>query len=311
MSATVPGAIPNRRKLRSEALRFAGLCLSVSTLMAAFKIAVGLLSGSHALLASALYSINDLLSSIAVAVSLRVGHRKPTFDHPYGYGKAEFIAAGMVSMVIAIGVFFMFFFSVVDVLRGVPGPPHFLAVSLAALSMVVSWVLSRRGHHLAVDLQSPILSTTADHHHADAEGSLLAIVGIGGAVLGFHTLDRVIAIFETLHLIALSGRLLARSLRGLMDSAISDDDKESVRDACVGIDGVERVTHIWSRQAGSSTWVDVAVTVSDEFNVEQAHGVCRQVESAVRNVLGAMVVAQVRFQGTNYAYDVPGPGGAQ
>jgi cation diffusion facilitator family transporter len=311
VSEAASGAPVNRRKIHSEALRFAGLCLSISTLMAAFKIAVGLLSGSHALLASALYSINDLLTSIAVAVSLRVGHRKPSGDHPYGYGKAEFIAAGMVSLVIAIGVFFMFFFSVVDVLRGVPGPPHFLAVSLAAISMVVSWVLARRGHHLAHELQSPILSTTAEHHHADAEGSLLAIIGIGGAVMGFHTLDRIIAIFETLHLIALSGRLLARSLRGLMDSSISDDDKDLVAEACAQVDGVEEIKHIWSRQAGSDTWVDIAVTVAHDLKVEQAHRVCEQVKSAVRSVLGSMVVAQVRFQGPAFAYDTPGPGGAK
>ncbi|MDH5674062.1 MAG: cation diffusion facilitator family transporter [Myxococcales bacterium] len=307
--STRVSSLKMHRELHREALRFAGLCLAVNTLMAGLKVGVGIYSGSHALLANALYSVNDLLSAVAVAVSLRVGHRRPDAEHPYGFGKAEFIAAGMVSLVIAIGVFFMFFFSVIDILRGVPGPPHFTAMSLAALSAVVSYMLSRKGHTLGVRLHSPVLNTTAEHHHADAEGSVAALIGVGGAVLGLHVLDRIIAVFETLHLIALSGRLLARSVRGLMDVAISEEDREMVERACLELEGVDEIAHVWSRQAGSDTWVDVALAVADDMTVERAHALCEQAKQSIKGVLGATVRAQVRFQGPSFAYELPGPGG--
>jgi len=295
---------------QEEAVRFAGMCLAVNSLMAGFKIIVGLLSGSHALLASALYSINDILTSMAVAISIRLGHRDPNDDYPYGYTKAEYIAAGMVSLIITFGVFFMFFFSVVDILTGVPGPPHFIAIFLAAVSMVTSWVLSRRGHVLAQALQSPVLNTHAEHHHADAEGSLLAIIGVGGALLGWHTFDRVIAVVETLHLIALAGMLLARSLRGLMDTAMDDDDLQLVESACGEVTGVREVVQVRSRQAGRRTWVDIAVAVSPRMKVVQAHRICNDVSSAVHGVLGSGVSTQVRFQGPNQEMIQPGPGGS-
>jgi cation diffusion facilitator family transporter len=278
--------------------------------MAAFKIGVGIMSGSHALLANALYSVNDVLSSVAVSVSLRVGARRPSSMHPYGYGKAEFIAVGMVSMAIAIGVTFMFFFSVIDILRGVPGPPHFIALTLAATSMVTSWVISKKGHQHAHALRSPALATSADHHHADAEGSLLAIIGIAGAVLGLHVLDRIIAVVETLHLVALSGSLLAKSMKGLLDTAIPADDTDLLEEACSSVEGVERVAHVWSRQSGSKTWVDVAVEVSEGLKVQDAQAVCAKVEEAVTRALGRAVSTQVRFQGPTFAYVTPGPGGS-
>lgn len=298
-----------RRRAYERAQSFAGMCMSVSASMVAFKVGLGIFSGSHALMANALYSINDLLSSIAVTVSLRIGARKPDDDHPYGFGKAEFIAAAMVSLVIAIGVIFMFFFSVIDILQGVPGPPHATAMALAALSMVVSWYISRRGHHLAGELGSPVLRTTAEHHHADAEGSLLAIVGIGGAVLGFHTLDRVIAVIETVHLIAIAGKLLGSSVRGLLDAAMPEEDEDLVREACGQIKGVESVAHVWSRQAGSNTWVDVAVAVPPRMDLRAAHDVCEEVKHAIHGVLGRSVVAQVRFQSPDHEYVMPPAGG--
>lgn len=295
---------------QEEAIRFAGMCLAVNTLMASFKIIVGLLSGSHALLASALYSINDIMTSMAVAISIRLGHRQPNSEYPYGYTKAEYIAAGMVSLIITMGVFFMFFFSVIDIITGVPGPPHFTAIALASVSMVTSWVLARRGHVLAQALQSPVLNTHAEHHHADAEGSLLAIIGVGGALLGWHTFDRLIAVVETLHLIALAGVLLARSIKGLMDSAMEEDDLRLVEEACVEVEGVRDVVKVRSRQAGRRTWVDVAVAVSPRLKVAQAHRICNEVSAAVNGVLGTGVSTQVRFQGPNHVAANPGPGGS-
>ena len=295
---------------RSEAQRYAGFALSVSTLMAAFKITVGLLAASHALLASALYSINDILSSIAISVSLRIGRKKPDRKHPYGYGKVEFIAVGLVSLTIALGVFFMFFFSVIDIMKGVPGPPHFIAMSLAAVSLLVSWIMARKAHHIARKLNSPAVNTSAAHYHADAEGSLLALVGIGGAILGLHVLDRIIAVLETLHLIALSGVLLAKAVAGLMDTSIPMEELELVEDACRKVNGVEGVKYVRSRRAGTDTWVDIGVAVPGGVHVADAHEIRRQIQGAVVGVLGPLVTTQVRFHGQNYPEISPGAGGS-
>ena len=147
ISATKPDE--QQTSLRREAIRFSGMSLSINAVMAMFKIAVGILTNSHALMASALYSINDLLTSAAVAVSLRIGFRGASRRFPYGQGKAEVIAAGMVSLFVAIGVSAMFFFSVIDIIRGVPGPPHYWAIALAAVSMAVSFWLAKRAKWLA------------------------------------------------------------------------------------------------------------------------------------------------------------------
>lgn len=299
-----------KRHLYRQAQQFAGLALAVAAIMASFKIFVGLLSGSRALLASALYSFNDLLSSISIAISLRFSRKPASEESPYGHGKAEFIAIGIVSLTIAIAVFFMFFFSVLDVLKGVPGPPHFIAMSLAALGMVISWNTGRKAHHLGEKLRSPALMASAAHHHADAEGSLLAIIGIATAIFGLHIVDRVVAVFETLHLIALSGTLLGKALKGLMDSAMPAEDVMLIEEACAGIEGLDRITRIRSRQAGSQTCVDVAVLVPKNMTVAMAHAVCEKVQTAVRGVIGVTGMTQVRFQSPDFVESLPRGGGS-
>lgn len=296
--------------LKQEALRFAGLTLAVDAVLALFKVVVGALSGSHALLVGALYSVNDVLSSIAVTVSLRISNRRPSTEYSYGYGKAEYIAVGMVSLAISIGVCLMFVFSMTEIVQGVANPPHFTAALLAGLSMVVSWFLAKRSHKLAQALRSPALATSADHHHADAHGSLIAIVGIGGAILGFHALDRIVAAVESLHLVALSGTLLAKAVNGLMDRAMPDEDTELLVDACGKVQGVRRVAHVRSRNIGSQTWIDVGVVVGARVSVAEAQRIVSRVTDVVHGTIGHHAVTQVRFQGPRFAIDPPGPGGS-
>jgi cation diffusion facilitator family transporter len=298
------------KELREDAMRLAGLTLAVDALMALFKVTVGVMSGSQALVVNSLYSINDVLSSIAVTVSLRVGQKRPSADYQYGYGRAEFIAVAMVSLAITIGVILMFVFSASDILKGVAAPPHYVAALIAGVSMIVSWVISHKNHHVATALRSPALATSAEHHHADAHGSALALIGIGGALLGFHVLDRIIATFEELHLIALSGTLLARAVNGLMDRGLPKEDVALVERVCNEVPGVRGVKSIRSRQLGSLTWVDVAVALAPQLTVKEAGAIKSKVSHAVRGVVGGHLITQVRFQAPSTIVAQPGPGAA-
>jgi cation diffusion facilitator family transporter len=279
--------------------------------MVALKIGIGIFSRSQALRVNAIYSLNDVLSSLAVAVCLPIVYRRPTSRHPYGYTKAELIAVGVVSITVVLFVCFLVVFSLMEIAKGEGGSPHFTAAPLAALSMVVTWLLSRRAHELAHKLGSPALETCAEHYHSDATASLAALFGVAGAMLGFYALDPIVAIIEELQLMVLSGSMLGRATKGLMDAAIPREDTELVRSACQNVSGVDRVVHVRSRRAGSHTWVDVGVVVPPQVDVREAHQISEHVGSAIRAVLGPAVVAQVECRGPSFAFQAPAAGGAQ
>lgn len=298
------------KALVRQAMRLAGATLAIDAMLALLKVSIGVLTDSHALTVSSLYSVNDVLSSIAVTVSLRVGQRRPTDEYQYGFGRAEYIAVAMVSLAISIGVCCMFVFSTSEILKGVAAPPHFTAALLAAISLVVSWTLAHKNQVVADALRSPALATSAEHHHADAHGSLLAMIGIGGALLGLHVLDRIIAVAESVHLIALSGTLLARAVNGLMDRALPAEDRAMLETVCGRVTGVRRVVHVRSRRLGSQTWVDVGIAVAPQLTVAQASAIRASVSDAVRGVVGGQLVTQVCFRGPRALIMAPRAGGS-
>jgi cation diffusion facilitator family transporter len=278
-------------------MRFSVLNLTVNTALAVVKGLVGFLAGSQALRASALYSINDVLSAIIVMVSLKVRGRPADKRHAYGYGKAEFIAIGMMSFVMVTGVFFILFYSLIGIIRGVEGPPCSSALFVALLCMVVGELLARMGFCAARHSDSSIaLKSSAKHNRADALSSSAVAVGVGGALLGLHILDPLVAIFEAIHISMISGEFFGKAIKGLMDSPLTAGELDRISQASCRVPGVARVALMRSRKMGTVSYLDIVVDVPGDILVGQADQVAQQVTSAAREALGHSVEAHVRFQ---------------
>jgi cation diffusion facilitator family transporter len=299
MIPPAPHSAPEPRRCQACGNQFSLLNLVINLALAVIKTLIGLLASSRALLASALYSINDVLSAIIVLISMRVARRPADEDHTYGHGKAEFVAIGIVSTVLAGGVIFILFFSVADILKGVQAPPHLIALLVAAATMATNEFLARRGFCAARHLGSPALRTSAEHNRADAISSVATLIGVGGAALGLHLLDPIVAVFETLHIIWLSGSLLGHALRGLMDASLPPEKVAAISGACSRLPGVEGVVNLRTRQAGPQSWVDMEVAVAAGISVQEAHAVTRQVQGTIEGVIGRNVSTQVKFSARN------------
>jgi cation diffusion facilitator family transporter len=198
--------------------------------------------------------------------------------------------------VLAGAVVFILFFSVADVVQGVKAPPHLIALLVAVVTWGTNTYLSKQGFCAARHLGSPVLRTSAEHNRADAISSLATVVGVGGALLGLHVLDPAIAIFETLHIVWLSGSLLGHALRGLMDASLPSEQISGVDTVCRQVPGVIDVLSLRTRQSGPQPWVDIEVAVERSIPVADAHEITNAVRGRVEQFLGRTSQIQVKFR---------------
>ena len=92
--------MPSIRLQRSLRATFLGLAANVVLTVA--KFLAGIFGHSQALIADAVESLADIFSSIIVWRGLVVAREPPDEDHPYGHGKAEPIAAAVVSAMLLL-----------------------------------------------------------------------------------------------------------------------------------------------------------------------------------------------------------------
>ncbi len=269
-------------------MRNAALGLGVSVLLALGKLAAGLAGRSTALVADAVESLADSLGSIIVLSGLVVADRPADEQHPYGYGKAEALAALGVGVLLALSAAAIVAQSVHEMLTPHAAPAWWTLVVLGVV-VVIKEVLFRRTLATAEALGSDAGRADAWHHRSDAITSVAAFVGVGVAVYGpgltgqawFVLADEVAALIASGVIVRTAWGLGVPALRELLD-ADAPGLGRAVREAAESVEGVMLVEKLHTRKSGSGHHVDMHLHVRGGLSVREAHALAGRVRAHVR-----------------------------
>jgi cation diffusion facilitator family transporter len=274
--------VPINRLKRSLRATFTGL--AVNAVLTGAKFAAGLAGHSHALVADAVESLADIVSSMVVWRALVVAAAPADEDHPYGHGKAEPLAAAVVSTMLLLAAGWIVLGAVRSVAQPHPAPAPFTLLVLGAV-VAIKETLFRFVRREAASVQSSAVRTDAWHHRSDAITSLAAAIGISVALIGgkgYEAADDVAAIVAA-GVIAWNGwRLLRPALDELMDTAPNPEVVGQIRWIAEAAPGVARVEKCMVRKMGYNYYVDMHVEVDPQMTVQRSHEIAHDVKNKIR-----------------------------
>ncbi|MEG3640742.1 magnetosome biogenesis CDF transporter MamM [Magnetococcus sp. PR-3] len=270
--------------------------LLVNLVLSTMKIFVGIISGSHALLADALYSGKDVITSALIIVGLKVSNQPIDEKHPFGHGKIEFLLSLIVSFVL-LGITGWLLFNVATVLlEGEHKAPHMIALWAAIISIVVNLFFWGYTRCVAFEINSPMVQTLAKHHHADGISSMAVALGIiGSHYLGVPWLDSVVAVGESIHLLILGGEVFWDSVQGLMDQSGTKETNNEIRRRANEIKGVEMVEEVRTRRVGQELWISINIGVTPDIDIGEAKIIADRVEEHVADTIPHVGDVNVHF----------------
>lgn len=270
------------RLQRSLRATFLGLAANVALTVA--KFLAGSLGHSQALIADAVESLADIFSSIIVWRGLVVAETPPDDDHPYGHGKAEPLAAAIVSAMLLIAAGTIAFHSLVGIIEPRVAPSPWTLVVLIVV-IAVKETLFRFVLHESETVSSSAVETDAWHHRSDAITSAAAFLGISISLAGgngYEHADNWAALVAAC-VIAFNGlRLLRPAFNELMDHSPDRKLVEKIRAVAETIPGVAAVEKCFVRKMGYQFFVDMHVEVDPQMTVENSHRISHEVKNRVR-----------------------------
>ena len=89
-----------QKKRESIIVKTSIIGIVANILLSAFKIVVGLISHSIAIILDAVNNLSDAASSIITIVGAKLAGKKPDIKHPFGYGRVEYLSALVISMIV-------------------------------------------------------------------------------------------------------------------------------------------------------------------------------------------------------------------
>ena len=261
-------------------MRISALAVVINLLLAVGKIITGVLGNSYALIADGIESTTDIFSSFIVWGGLRLSVKPADADHPYGHGKAESIAAMLVSLLLLGAALLIAAQSVREIRTPHHVPEGFTLIILLGV-IIIKESLYRFVFTVGHSLESSALKGDAWHHRSDALTSAAAFIGISIALFGgpgFESADDWAAL-AACSVIAWNGvRLLRVSLDEVMDASVSPEIIDSIKSIAAQVEGVAGIEKCRIRKSGLHLSTDIHVVVDGDLSVRRSHAIAHQVK---------------------------------
>lgn len=278
--------------------------LGANAAVAASKLAVGLVTGSVAMLAEAAHSFADTVNQGFLLVSIRLSKNPADEEHPFGYGKERFFWAFLAAVFIFIaGAFFSLYEGIQKLFAGgehTDGPfwPSYLVLAIAfAFDGGVLLVAIREARHQAREAGLGLRQFLAESSDVTLKTALYedsaATVGLVTAAIGLVLLQVTgNPIFDGLASIVIGlilvwvAIMLGRETRDLLLGAAAPPRIRQEIDAAIrSFPQVERVTRVLTMQLGlNSLLVTGELRLADNLSTDELEEVLSDITARIREV---------------------------
>ena len=269
---------------RSAGWRGAQFGLLSNMGLAIVKLVAGLAGNSYALVADAVESASDVVASLVVLGGLRLAARDADDDYPFGYGRAEPIAAATVSLMLVGAAIGIGWEAIAAIRNPQETPAAWTLLVLVGVVVIKQW-LFRRQRAAGQASGSPAVRADAWHHLSDAVTSGAAFIGISVSVVGgpgWEAADDWAALVAAVVIAANGVVLLRPAIHDLMDRAPEPNLRERILTAARTVAQVRHLEKLKVRRVGTSLFVDLHVQADPALSLHDAHIVSGRVKSAIR-----------------------------
>lgn len=255
----------------------------VNIVLTSLKIFAGIISQSNAMIADAIHSLSDVISTFAVMIGLHLAGRPADEDHPYGHEKMEPVMAKILALILLVTAFGIGYSGIQRIYAGNYAAPGIIALYAALLSIVVKEWMYHYTVKGAKKIESAALMADAWHHRSDALSSVGALIGIGGARLGYRVLDPLASLLICILIIKVSVDIYLRSVNQLVDHAGDKQTIEDIRADIMGTEGVICINTLKTRVHVNKLYVDVDLAVEGTLSVTEGHIIAEKVHDKIEN----------------------------
>lgn len=267
-----------------KAIRTTYFSIAGNTALAIIKGLAGVFGNSYALIADAIESITDIVSSFLVLLGLKYASRPADKNHPYGHGRIEPLITFMVVGFLITAALVIAYESIKNI-----GTPHALpkAWTLLVLAPLIVWkeVSFRLVIKRAEETNSSALKADAWHHRSDAITSVAAFIGISIALYfgeGYETADDWAALFASGFILYNSYLIFRPALGEIMDEHVYDDLVVDIRKVSITVEGILGTEKCFIRKAGMQYHVDLHAIVDKNITVLSGHDLAHRLKDTLR-----------------------------
>ncbi len=256
-------------------------------ILAALKLAIGIISGSFAVIADGIDSTTDIASSLVVLIAAKIISRPPNIKFPYGYKKVDSVATKVLSFVIFFAGAQLGYSTIRILIEGtVMKTPSTMAIWVTVASILGKLFLTLVLFRTGKTVESPMLIANAKNMRNDILISFSVLGSLLFTILFQEPLiDRLIALAISVFIMYEAFKIFLKSNIDLMDGIDNTEVYCKLFEAVNSVEGAHNPHRVRARKIGNHYMVNLDVEVQPDLSVKEAHEIARNVEKSIKSNL--------------------------
>jgi cation diffusion facilitator family transporter len=280
--------------LQKRKERVAILSVISNSFLVLFKLIIGILIGSVAILSEAIHSGMDLLASFFAMFSVKTSYVPADESHPFGHGKVESISGLIEALLIFVAAFWI----ILEAIRKLSAQQSMefagWGVAVMLLSAVLNLVVSQLLFRVGKEADSIALQADAWHLRTDVYTSAGVMVSLAVIWLAhkfflnpnIHWLDPLAGLLVAVFILRAAYKLTVQSIRDLMDAQLPPEEANWIRTLITSRqEAIQGFHQLRTRKAGNFRFIEFHIKVDPQMSVADSHHITEELSRIIENKL--------------------------
>lgn len=253
-------------------------------ILSVFKLTAGVVAHSNAMISDAVHSASDVFSTFVVIIGIRLASKEADKEHPYGHERLECVAAIILAMILFItggGIGVNALKTIASGRYGNLPVPGILALTAAIVSIICKEGMYWYTRHYAIKIDSGALLADAWHHRSDALSSVGALIGIGGARLGYPIMDFVASLVIFVFIVKAAYDIFQDAIDKMVDHSCDEETEKQIYDCVMTNPEVKGIDSLHTRIFGNKIYVDIEINVDGSYTLIKSHEIAEEVHDNI------------------------------
>ena len=251
----------------------------VNALLVGFKMVIGLLVNSIAIVLDAVNNLTDVLSSLITIIGTKLANKKPDKEHPYGHGRIEYFTSILVGFMILFAGIVAIRESILKIIY--PTEADYSLVSLFIISVAILTKIFLGNYYKKVGKQVKSQTLVASGKDALMD-AVLSLGTLIAGVLNFIwniTIEGYLGVLIGLFIIKASYEILKEAVNSILGVRADPELSKKMKERINQFPEVQGTYDLNLHNYGpSNTIASAHIQVRNDMTAEEIHILTREIE---------------------------------
>ncbi len=277
--------------------------IAVNVALVAFKMLVGFLANSIAVILDAVNNLSDALSSVITIIGTKIAGKAADKKHPYGHGRVEYITSSIIAIIVLVAGVTSLRESIEKIIE--PGETNFKVYSVmiiagaVAAKILLGLYFRKRGK----ELNSSSLATSGTDALFDAILSTATLISAIVAMAWGVNIEGFLGVGISVFILKAGIEVMREAISNLIGVRIDSALAEQLKEKIVSFEGVHGAYDLILHTYGPEQLIgSVHVELDDDLTAREIDTLTRRITADIYRDFG--VILTVGIYATNTSDEI-------